>query len=369
MLTSSAKAMNSSVFVYISNNSSNQTFATIYEFLRAYGSNQTIELLNITLFLFTSCLGTILNAISISVFFKKEFSIPLYSYLRVYVVTGLLVSILQVTYPFFNCKTLFFETSNSYAGVYYVTFVYGFVQATLLCFVFMIDLVIVIDRIATFNVRFKLLFNRLHSIQIIGVLFISSVIIMLPHRFSTGIVEHRLHDTKLDKTINIYFITVKTSFTEHFAGKLILNIIYIFRNGVTLVLDMSLNIISIYYFREFSLKRKNFVSVSRLSSGVFNSTNAGRTFRSEKMIVLMVITLSAISIVHKVQMNITFLYHLLGQNTKTVTILYFLTNWFNSLRNVASFFIFYTFNRKFKRVLHGYMTNLRSCSSSNEKIL
>jgi hypothetical protein len=360
-------------FILISNNASNQTFASIHAFLRAFGSSQVIEMLNISLFLLTSCLGIITNSISLVIFFKKEFVIPLYDYLRVYVMTGFGMSIMQVTYPFFNCKTLFFETSNSNWGVYYVTFVYGVVQTILLCFIFMIDLVIVVDRIATFNLRFKSLYNRMHPNHIICILLVFSAIIMLPHRFSTDIIEHKLYETRTRKIVKLYFITVNTSFTNRFAGKLILNSIYVFRNGVTLILDITLNLISVYYFRKFASKRKRLVNMLSMSldtasgsggslgkpSTLETRISKARTFKSERKAIFMVITLSVISVVYKTQMNVTFLYHFFGKSKLTLTGLYFMTNWFSSLRNVTSFFIFYVFDRNFKKALDKHLINLK----------
>jgi hypothetical protein len=82
-------------------------YYTLNGLLTAYGYTPLLDHLNLDLITLVSFSGLVLNARSFVVFLDKEFSINLYSYLRVYIANNLLTCVLWIFNFTFSTKSLF----------------------------------------------------------------------------------------------------------------------------------------------------------------------------------------------------------------------------------------------------------------------
>jgi hypothetical protein len=354
--------------VFIVDNFTNVTFPTINDFLNNwYGvmavAAYVIEWLNATAIIITGVVGVALNITSLLVFNRKEFNIPLYVFLRVYCVVGMLICAISITFPFFNNRILFFTTSTTVAAQTYVGQAYTYVSFFLIAITFLLDIVIVLDRIATFNSRVKKWFTRFSARQISAACVIFSIVFCFPVAFSNGLYWKDIYSARTGELIRIFLVSTRTTLSNHVAGIILLNFIYVCRNLVTLAADLALNFVSAYYFRMYAVKKNQLVkakAAATTTGGNQSQEQQARTaklesktsnFKAEKKATQLVITLSCISIVNKLILNVSFFLPYFTAYGVHISVMFYITNNFNTLRHVLSVITFYYFNKNFRNSL------------------
>jgi hypothetical protein len=354
--------------VYVISNGTNVTFASMNDFLNAFFGSQAvtsyaIEWLNATVIVSTSVAALVLNTLSMFVFSRKEFNIPLYGFLRAYCLVGLLMSGISTTFPFFNSRYMFFATSTTVAAQTYIGQAFTYIRFMLSMITFLLDIIIVLDRIATFNSNVKKWFTRFTANQISIAVALFSVVFTFPVVFSNGLYWTDVYSATTGELIRIFLVSTRTTLSNNIFGIILLNIIYVSRNLVTLVADLALNFMSAYYFRMYAVKKSQLTKAKAAAAAANNEQTAEQqaktaklesktgNFKAEKKATQMVITLSFISIVNKINLNVTFFLPYLTPFGVHISVMFFVTNYFNVLRHVLSIMTFYYFNRNYRNCL------------------
>ena len=240
--------------------------------------NQIYELFGYTtlssrLFLYlltpTAIIGFITNMVSFIVLMRKEYyKIPLYIYLKVILATSLINNILQLFFGLSGCRRDL-DFGNRYSAVWYVSMIYTPVMNTLLFYKFLMDCLIVLDRISTFkpNVKRFIIFSPVKNsiILLVCVFILNSLHFLL---FSVG----KFKIFKNDQIENFYLVTT-SDFAKTFHGRIVSIVLFFIRHALTSALELTLNMISAFYFRQYLSRKIKLVRFSRSSLFISNNNN------------------------------------------------------------------------------------------------
>jgi hypothetical protein len=231
-----------------------------------------------------SSLGTIFNIVSLIVFRDKEFDTSLYSYLRVYSLNSMQVCFFGIFLFAANSKRMFPWGNAWWTHAYWLYWycpvaVTGYVYGTLL------DILITLDRISTFNKRVQVFFKyspRVMALITLGI----SVIIQFPWYFV--FVPASLVVT-LD-TGHVYEIWYagQSAFAYSNAGQIVLYIIYGFRDITLMLVMIALNFTSVRYIKTYLSKKSQLLmeptTVSNMNTNPSVNNNSRRlTFAASRV--------------------------------------------------------------------------------------
>jgi hypothetical protein len=168
-----------------SSNISSYTYYSLDEILTSVGSNWFLDNLNLYPLTLISIVGLILKIISFVVFLDKEFTIPLYAYLKVFSINNTLLCLVCVI-NFTATTHRIFEWSNTWWAQVYYNYVFILFEALFYCyggFIVHLNVVIMLDRISFFNRRVQALLKLLpYSISAIS--FVICFIVNVPSFFA-----------------------------------------------------------------------------------------------------------------------------------------------------------------------------------------
>jgi hypothetical protein len=242
------------------NASSNQTTDQpihLDDLFYAFGQTLLLNGLNFYPFVIFGSFGFILNIFSFIIFQQTEFNTPLYQYLKVYSINSAQVCFFA-TFVFLANTQVMFEWSNSYwTHVYYLhVFVpfanTGYFYGTVL------DILITLDRIANFNKLVKKLISKsVYRICIASLVCCIAINFVYFFAFKpaslTTNVKVRPKNTIQEFTL---WYPGLTDFSISYIGKISLFVLYSFRDIFMMIAEIVVNIVSIYYLKNY-LSRKN----------------------------------------------------------------------------------------------------------------
>jgi hypothetical protein len=226
-----------------------------------------------------------------------------------------------------------------------------------------LDIIVLLDRIATFNktVDSKLRLVKTRSYRVCFAMLMVCAVVDLPYFlvFEPNEATVRLNET-ISFTVNF---SNTTSFSRSQLGVIITFLVFALRDGVVMVFQITLNVVSMIMLKKLMRKRMRLLSVPTRSSKNFNvetptpnprktSKLGGReslmsTTNSENSATVMVFIICALSVlVHLLQM-VMIIYPYFNFNL-TVFVLYLVGDGVLPLKACATFFIFF-FNKRFKR--------------------
>ena len=166
----------------IDNNQTIGYFYTLDDLLTSYGSTWILDILNLYLFTIISILSLIANLISFIIFCKMINSLPLNQYLRVYCVSNVCISLVSV-FNFLATSYRLINWSNSFWTQAYYNYVYTPVANLSYFYSGVLDIVILLERIAIFNKLVKTYLDKLSPTFVCTVLFALCTFIDFPYFF------------------------------------------------------------------------------------------------------------------------------------------------------------------------------------------
>jgi hypothetical protein len=335
---------------------------------KSHLQHQLVHKLSVTILLLAvTCLGFILNALSLAVLHNARFTCPLYTYIRIMCFTSMLANTLQLFLALATSAVLI-TPSTSYLARAYMAFIYSPVHNTLMFYKFVIDALCTFDCI----IKFKPITHRCLKIspQLKSLLaFVLVVALSFPHYlyfwpYGDG----------------SYAVIDESPFAKSTDGKTIISTFLGVRSAAIFLIDVSLNSILIYLFRDY-LKKKaalnsnsnQIISASSSSQQHINCRfnrlnglkhrpayaahmNSVVVRRGDRVadcsLTKMIAVLTGISILHQIilNVNLVFVSSAGGVNSySSVTI--FVNFCFSILRHGSNFFIFIKFSNKFKAEL------------------
>jgi hypothetical protein len=238
-------------------NTSNATlvYYTVDELLiNNAGSTWFLDYFNCYGFIIVGSLGFLLNILAFLVFMDAEFSIPLYSYMRMYCINNFLMCFLLI-FNFAYVSYRIFPWSNSYWAQFYYDFIFGNVISVFYFFSSMLDIVILIDRIANFNKKVKDRLANLSPYKVGAIVMIVCLVIDMPYfiLYMPGKIEAQVNATT---TFTIWFSST-TPLATNPIGAALIYACYGLRDVGVVVIEIILNLVSIFYLKQFLTKKKN----------------------------------------------------------------------------------------------------------------
>jgi hypothetical protein len=379
----------SSKILLIYPNNKNTTCESFDSALEHLGSYFFIDILYMSLFVPVSCLGLILNLINLYIFFfhnkhKNDFKIQLYDYIRIYTITSILLNVLELVFVFSQCFRLLERISNTYVMQLYATFIYSPIHSTLTFFKFIIDILIIVERLITLNPKKKLSkLRKIHPYKICLLVLLIIAPINSPYFLAYIPREILIFDLSNNTLIVRFHFIDRTIFANSLHGQIILHTLFAIRHVLTLSIEISLNIVSYFNLRNYLAKKcalissrfckqnqisqileentkysnKNMTPEKDLSTTtiignslstheISDLKNRSKTCVNEKNLSRMVIVLSLISIFHQIIL-ITYCAYDIRHDDLTDYVLRFVANFSSALRHSTTFFIFFFYNKSF----------------------
>jgi hypothetical protein len=223
--------MNSSSDFYILiRPTGNSSYRTVPELLNGIGVLSVVQSLNNYLLVPTVLMECVLNAITFVIFRRKEYNMPIYFYWNPCVVDGWIGNVLELAYG------LILGTAGLNYGYFsiclYLAHIFPYLNGTSLFYKLIVDLVLVLDRIALFKKPVKEFFFRFSPMT--NSLIIAACVIVFNSSMSyfSEVYNYQLVD-KAGELIP-FCLPASSNFLKSLAGKILYNTLFAIRNVATL---------------------------------------------------------------------------------------------------------------------------------------
>jgi hypothetical protein len=347
-------------------NYTNITCYTVDEVLSTFGSTWAMDYLNFYLFITVSIVGLLANTLSFVVFNGRDFNLALYSYLRVYTFRNIITSFFCI-FKFFGNSYRILPWSNGYWPQAYYNFILIPVTCILYFYGSVLNIFILLDRIAYFNKAVQRFFT-LPPYKICAISFVAVFIINMPYNFQfVPLSETRRIDVNI--TFTIWFST-NSAFINSHLGKILTYVLVSIRDLGIVLIEIILNITSIVLLKQHFVKKNRigFLRTTHLNNGeasvslnvsaypkALDTNNQNQRVaslnrsiaRAEHRATMMCIILCVFSIAYHIVMLTSVIYPYFSFDFN-VFLLYFLTDLFSPLQSVFDFTIFFVFNKIFR---------------------
>ena len=304
-------------------------------------------------------IGIIFCTISSCIFFRKPFNAPADYYFKLISLIYILNSLLSVPYGFCYSPK-YFPGMNSHmcaimqcAYIFYCNLAFHYTS--------ILEIAILFERMKIFSKNVKAKFTLLPKKVCLLVFLLCVVIdgffafVFVP--ISIGEFYYFASDGKIKRN-TFYFIGI-TDFTRSKVGHVLLIADYVVRDLFTMITSVTLNVVSIIQMRVYFQKKA--AQLQLISNGVINKIikKELKLRRTEKNHILMVITLCSIEIVSRIFLMTCFIYFLFSLD--------YIAAFLGTLLDIVlifvpmvSFFVFYHFNKKFRKEFHRMVCSTKS---------
>ena len=297
-------------------------------------------------------IGFVLNFISLAIFFKKMFTAQTYDYFRIITISHLIQLLFAIPYGIcFTPKYFPYMDSYSCAIVQsaYIPFT-GFTTH----FTDILGIAVLFERIKIFNSFVKKYFvfmpKKIILIIFAACLILNSVYALVYVPFCGG--GFYFSDSNGTIKENSFWYVGVSSLADSSIGMIVLIVFYFIRDILTMFTTILLNIISLIEMRRY-FKATRFLTIQTIqtvnssSYAVATGQNENRK-KTEKNAIKLVLVMCLISVVTRCVSIACDVYYLFSSNY-IVTLLGAILDLVEVVGPALSFFIFYHFNRDFKR--------------------
>ena len=319
---------------------------------------------SIYLFIITplAVFGVILNIFSFIVLSKKDFhKNKIYIYFRCIALNSALMNLVES--GIFVCSTYrYFEFSNTIESNIFGIYVYLPISNTCFMFGSCLDILVSLERCSIFVNKLKRLFTYpTRYVCMISLTF--CILLTCPFFF---IEKVGFYDAPIspNSTYRIWYWSLN-SFGESLTGKIIAAVGYFFRGVCFFLVEVSVNMYSIYLFKKFfknkaSLFFSNSGNESRLEINAMasnsNMPTNNRVTLMERNATLMVIILCFFSIfMHAFYMTLTiyfyFSYDIVVNTIGAISVV------ITTSKNFSNFFLLLLFNSSFRNCVRKTLKN------------
>lgn len=331
-------------------------FTTLDEALLFYGYTWTLDGLWKYGMTSISCFGLAFNLLGMKVLGNEEFHTPLFKCLKVRLLTSTVITLFcafslisnaQLTYDWMNSRQAFS------AFVYFIQPVIntGYYFGTVSSIQFSLF------RISNFVPRFKVHLNRSQYLISLGGLVLC-IITNFPYYFFFVPDYKSVYIGNSTNPTNIWFINTRSVF-DTTGGKALASIVNLFRDALTLVVDIILMGIAAYYNNLFKVNKQKLVS--RVAPAAITSSSdseSSRVKRTERRLTLVSLCLCCMNTVMHFANLTLVVYRLSPEKTPDLpfyeNVILFIAILTISIRHSIQFFLMYTFNIKFRQLVHEF---------------
>ena len=321
--------------------------------------------------IFVGSIGFIFNMFTLIILQDNEFSINLYKYLRVYCVNSIVVCFISIFIFISNTYRFVSWSGTYYAQLFYLS-VYVPISSTGYFFGTTMDILITCERIANFNKRFE--YFRHNPYKLSAITFLICLSINFPFFF---VFQPYLESVRINATFNYscWFSPQQSSFALSIVGTIITVLIYIVRDFLIMIIEIILNILSVYYLRDYIIKKANLLSVSHINANIalttqiesitgstsskeintINFMSNSKMSKSDRRLSIMCSILCFFSICEHIIYIVSVMFQYFSDDLVTFNIIFFCATFLIDLKNAVNFPLFYYFNTNFKKVIHKKM--------------
>ena len=255
-------------------------------------------------------IGFVFNLICAFIFSNKNFNSKFYKILRIYSLNSCLLNLNDFV-MFFSAVINFKEFTVSYKASFYICYVYVTIAVTLYTFGGIFDIVIVLERLSILSNKFKYL-EKWTPGKLAIIVMISSLFINIP--------------------------LINTPFFYRRFGTIIIHLNLLIRDILTLIVEIALNLLSLFYLKRLLVNKKKLTLQNQLKLSLIDKIDENST----KMVVLMC-TLAAF--VHFCVYYSWIISRKDKMNSKMIGVIAFLIA---TIKFSLNFLIFYFYNQNFK---------------------
>jgi hypothetical protein len=373
------------------NDSANQYAVIPFSmFLSMIGQGNMVAIPYLTIMPIFSLIGFVLNLFSFFILLDSEFNILLYKYLRVYTINSAITNLVSI-FLFVSSTPSVFPWSFTYEAQVYFPFIYLPIGYTGYMFGALLDMIITLDRIANFKNAIKRLFV-FSPYKVSFVVLVFCGLFQIPSIMSWSRLSMTVSDDKNSSRIYVIWYTYLSQFSFTQVGKILTNIIRAVRDVLFAVIQVVLNIISVYYLRAYLNKRRNLIGQSGPTMTVhaqptllaeqsiqlqkvskphktghavntqFSKRAPAVTFKKDhsvspanRKLSTMVMFLCMFSIVQHCFLIAAVVYPYFSSISSTVNFVYFWAAFSITFKHFMNFFLFYLFNSNFKKICLRYL--------------
>jgi hypothetical protein len=129
----------------------------------------------------TAVIGFFLNVLNLAIFWQKEFNIKLYTYFRVLTFSSMMIILVASPYPFSMVKRLGFISNFAFQN--WMCYVYTPIASTFFYNANVIEILVQIDRLATFIKKLKAIYEKVKPQYLCIICFCVCLAINFPFFF------------------------------------------------------------------------------------------------------------------------------------------------------------------------------------------
>lgn len=314
--------------------SANSTSLWLESIMNRLGYSMEIAPRFIFLLLVPSILGSLSETACCLVFFYIKLGSPLYTYLRAYTINNL-----------FTCFSLFFQFFYScyFFGdrktVAYVNS-YLFLVPQNVCYVFgtLLDILILLERISTFNRRVKQLLKVVPPYKQVVLLALISIVLCIPNYILFG--PETISVISPNKKTYIIWLSGRTKLGYLDAGRIVGVLSTAINYGVVMTIQIALNIRSLFYIRKHLKEKTTIMSTIQIQNRNFQNVDIKMS--------LMVSILCFISFVEHVLIMIGNVGGFYFASRINIFLYRNVVLFFFGIRRFLDFFLYFYFNKVFK---------------------
>ena len=334
-------------------NSTNSTSIESLDYwFNYYGVTFTIDIMYMYFLTPISIVSLFLNSISFyTLASNHQFSKSiLYSYLKLYILNSIIISLLLISA--FTCNTYrIFEFTNTYLALVYGSYILTPVISFFYFYSTLLEICISLERSLKFfpaKYRFKKIKNFK---RICLMLFLFSTVINIPFGF---VYYPALAEVPVGKKIlNLYYWGL-SDFSVSVYGKFITYVVYGVRDILFLLIKIIINIYSVYVVRQYLSKIKidSLTQAGRNNgdeSGEINLSLPKKEYltTTDRNLTYMSIWMCLLSVLENIFYAFAYIYFSFFQNEASL-IVFFFSYFTLALKHISNIFVLYFFNNSFR---------------------
>lgn len=239
-------------------NESNETFLALKDQLAQFGFYYLVDILVTAIYIPTCFVSSILSVVCVLVFLQREFKLPMYAYLRLYTIANTILALVSI-YSALTTPIQLIGFANSYAANFYVAYVYQPVMSLSYFFTTIVDLAMLMDRIALFVTPLKAVFCK-HPYKLSALILVYCVCVDFPFFFLYMPKSARF---QLNRTefFTLYYVDYN-DFGHSSAGRVVQYCQWAVRDILPVVLIFVCGLVSIALLKSHMKKKKTILRAS-----------------------------------------------------------------------------------------------------------
>jgi hypothetical protein len=220
------------------------------------GSTWITDTFNVWPFVVLGPVAITLNAFAFLVLRNTQFTIDMFKYMSVYMANNAILS-LMLSFQWINSSYRVIPWTNSYMGQALAIYFMGTTANVLYFFGSLIDVFLLLDRIAIFKPHIKRFFI-LPPYKMCLLAFVLVIVIDSPYYFFQ-VVASETYKLNATTSYTVWFYE-NSNFANSQLGKILIYTLIVIREVLVTLTQIILNLVSIFYFRQYAEKKRTIMN-------------------------------------------------------------------------------------------------------------